>query len=90
MRSVGPIRTTDIRIHIYSQKKCEKVDQYLKKNVAENCSLPPAPVNNKLDKKQCNSSPYMDAKYSLLPLGSGFMDFSPGFHPAGHTSSGFS
>jgi hypothetical protein len=33
---------------------------------------------------------YTAAKYSLLSLGSGFMDFSPGFHPAGQTSSGFS
>ena len=33
---------------------------------------------------------YTAAKYSLLSLGSGFIDFSPGFHPAGHTSSGFS
>lgn len=33
---------------------------------------------------------YMAAKYSLLPFGSGFIDFSPGFHPAGQTSSGFS
>lgn len=33
---------------------------------------------------------HMAEKYSLLSLGSGFMDLSPGFHPAGHTSSGFS
>lgn len=33
---------------------------------------------------------YTAAKYSLLSLGSGFMDFSPGFHPAGQTSSGLS
>lgn len=32
----------------------------------------------------------MAAKYSLLPLGSGFIDLSPGFHPAGQTSSGLS
>ena len=33
---------------------------------------------------------YKAAKYSLEPLGSGFMVFSPGFQPAGQTSSGFS
>lgn len=33
---------------------------------------------------------YIAEKYSLLSLGSGFMDFSPGFHPAGQTSSGLS
>jgi hypothetical protein len=25
-------------------------------------------------------------KYSLLPVGSGFMDFAPGFQPAGQTA----
>lgn len=38
----------------------------------------------------CSSRSYMAAKYSLLSFGSGFMDLSPGFHPAGQTSSGFS
>jgi len=33
---------------------------------------------------------YNAAKYSLEPLGSGFMVLSPGFQPAGQTSSGFS
>lgn len=33
---------------------------------------------------------YRAEKYSLDPLGSGFMVTSPGFHPAGQTSSGFS
>lgn len=32
----------------------------------------------------------MAEKYSLLSLESGFIVFSPGFHPAGQTSSGFS
>lgn len=75
--------------HLFPDKLLLKIHFEIKTLHKQNSSTPPSLTMTK--KQHFNTRPlYIAAKYSLLSLGSGFMDFSPGFHPAGQTSSGFS
>ena len=55
-----------------------------------NNPIPARSLTRSLARSLTHSLDQMAAKYSFDPVGSGFMVFSPGFHPAGHTSSGLS